>query len=859
MKSQHTILIIVSLIFTFGLSAQDNILDFRFSPPEWQTAICLPDDPHKTLVDKSGELLYHYKQGGREFGSRISIDFGADIKWVKQELYSPRVPIVKTYFKSDGLEIMQEAFADIEIREGSKIENSLRRLDDGGFLQNWANPQSHLDPSLKNIAVHMNGNIHYEISVQEGESRCIALVLCEGYWSETGKRVQTLSIEGAEQKTLDVIADIGHNEAGSFWFDARDINNDGKILISVEAASNGTDKNTILNGLWVFDPGTKHDGEALLNGEMDTSSKADLTNAMRGGPERDDIIIVRLKNTGSESRKYYPKIEVNTALPYSFHEESQKAVINNWESVTSSLSMIKTAKKDKYDNYIQLEVIQIPAGKTVEFFIQFSNGSSNDSGKHQVKTLKQVHKSRENAIEFWENNPLVPFNKVQIPDPGIQALMESSIRNIWQAREIKKGLPVFQVGPTCYRGLWIVDGAFLLEAATMLGAGDQARNGVAYELTTQKEDGRIESLTPDFWKENGILLWTCVRHAQLSQDKEWLESVWPNLQRVAEFIKTLRKRTFENDSQLDDGLQPAGTLDGGIGGTHYEYTNTYWNLTGLNAFIQAAKWLGRMEEAAKWQQEYNDFFEAFRNAASRDMAVDPIGNSYLPMLMGEDGKKQLSQRAQWAFCHAVYPGQIFSADDPLANGNLRMLEATEREGMVYGTGWDATGIWNYFASFYGHAWLWQGEGQKAATQLYAFGNHAAPTLVWREEQSLKGEQFRKVGDMPHNWASAEFIRLMIHLLAIDRGNELHLFEGLPTEWLKPGMVTKLSGIATPFGALTFELNVCKDGTSANLNIDALLDDSCENIILHLDTFDKRKEVVKLKPGRQNRLTIKINK
>ena len=122
----------------------------------------------------------------------------------------------------------------------------------------------------------------------------------------------------------------------------------------------------------------------------------------------------------------------------------------------------------------------------------------------------------------------MPWGRVQVPDAGIQALMDSSIRNIWQAREIKQGLPAFQVGPTCYRGLWIVDGAFLLEAAAMLGAGDQARNGVAYELTHQKADGRIEVMQ-NYWKENGIVLWTCVRHAQLTQDKAWLESVWPKL------------------------------------------------------------------------------------------------------------------------------------------------------------------------------------------------------------------------------------------------------------------------------------------------------------------------------------------
>ena len=40
------------------------------------------------------------------------------------------------------------------------------------------------------------------------------------------------------------------------------------------------------------------------------------------------------------------------------------------------------------------------------------------------------------------------------------------------------------------------------------------------------------------------------------------------------------------------------------------------------------------------------------------------------------------------------------------------MRPAESEGMVYGTGWAADGIWNYFASFYAHAWLWVGEGRQ---------------------------------------------------------------------------------------------------------------------------------------------------
>ena len=79
--------------------------------PSGRAAICLPDDPYKSLVDKSGELLYHYRQGGREFATRIAVEVTAGAVWKKQELLSPRVPIVRTYRAAPGLEIVEEAFA----------------------------------------------------------------------------------------------------------------------------------------------------------------------------------------------------------------------------------------------------------------------------------------------------------------------------------------------------------------------------------------------------------------------------------------------------------------------------------------------------------------------------------------------------------------------------------------------------------------------------------------------------------------------------------------------------------------------------------------------------------------------------
>ena len=819
----------------FAAEAGTGRVDFRYSPPEWQTAICLPDDPHKSLVDRSGELLYQYNQGGREFGTRVGVEVATNAVWEKQELLSPRVPIVRTRRAADGLEILEETFAVTDLRQTNApgVASPLQRIDSGGMNRDWAKPPAGLDASLRHIAVHTGGSIQYELAVPAGATRRVALALCEGWWKETGHRVQVLRVEGAEPKTVDTVADIGQNKAAAFWFDARDANGDGKIEIAVEAAPQAADKNTILNGLWVFPAEAKPDSGALLAGQLNSVALARNNAIKPGGLARNDLILVRVANPGPEAKTLQPRLIVDTTLGFAFQPDTQRVTVNDHETITASLKMTGLAEEKKSRRTIQLEALSVPAGQSAAFFVLYSGGGAIVV---EPATLDQALACRERAVAYWEKAPL-PFGRVQVPDVGIQALVDSSIRNIWQAREIKKGLPAFQVGPTCYRGLWIVDGSFLLESAAMVGAGSEARNGVAYELTFQKPDGRIEVMG-NFSKENGIVLWTCVRHAQLTQDKAWLESIWPKLEGVVGHIKALRQQTLENDTPLDDGLVPAGFPDGGIGGVHLEYTNPYWNLTGLNAFIQAARWLGKTDEAAAWQKEYDAFMASFRKAAQRDLAQDPHGNAYVPIIMGEPGKKELPQRAQWAFCHAVYPGQIFAQNDPLVASTMAMLEATEREGMVYGTGWDATGIWNYFASFYGHAWLWQGNGRKAAQILYAFANHAAPTGVWREEQSLIGEKFRKVGDMPHNWASAEFIRLTIHLLALDRGDELHLLEGFPREWAGPGMTTRLNGVATPFGPLDLTVQADQAGQTATLVVKPLAA-NCKAVIVHLPGIGKK--------------------
>jgi hypothetical protein len=159
-----------------------------------------------------------------------------------------------------------------------------------------------------------------------------------------------------------------------------------------------------------------------------------------------------------------------------------------------------------------------------------------------------------------------------------------------------------------------------------------------------------------------------------------------------------------------------------------------------------------------------------------------------------------------------------------------------KEGLPAETGWlPWRGVWSYAASFYAHVWLYAGRPDKAVDYLYAFANHAAPTRVWREEQSYIDSQLGQfIGDMPHNWASVEFIRLVRHLLVFEREDQLELLPGLPASWLVNDQPIRLVRTPTRFGPVTLDLQITGSDTAVlSLEIDSDRHPAPSAMVLHL--------------------------
>jgi hypothetical protein len=137
---------------------------------------------------------------------------------------------------------------------------------------------------------------------------------------------------------------------------------------------------------------------------------------------------------------------------------------------------------------------------------------------------------------------------------------------------------------------------------------------------------------------------------------------------------------------------------------------------------------------------------------------------------------------------------------------VALMEAVRREGIPSETGWSHhESVWTYKAAFVAEVYLWLGMRQAAHDTFVGFLNHASPQYCWREEQPLQNALVGSyVGDMPHNWASAECIRYIRHIFALEDGTSLHLLAGITEGELASGKPYILNATPTRFGRLDLQ-------------------------------------------------------
>jgi hypothetical protein len=409
----------------------------------------------------------------------------------------------------------------------------------------------------------------------------------------------------------------------------------------------------------------------------------------------------------------------------------------------------------------------------------------------------------------------------QLPSP-YQEFLIACTRNIQQCRDREGNATVFHVGPTIYRNFANVDLNFILEAARYLGYDTEAQEALDVSWAAQtKEGGVFANGGPHHWKDTGIAAFTVVRQAELSQDWSYFRKMQPKIVQAFAFLSSLRERAKrENSANGRYGLLARGFGDGGLDEMRSEFTNTAWVLAGLKAVLEAADHQNLSGyEAGK--QLYAELRQSFFAAVPQEMRQHPDGFEYLPMLMKEDPQwsaadewdRPRPQVGQWALSHSIYPGLVFAKNDPVVKGHIALMQSCTQEEIPAETGWiPHEGLWGYNASFVAHVYLWAGLSDWANQTFHGFLNHASPLYCWREEQPLQESAVAHyVGDMPHNWASAEVIRYLRHMMALEDGTSLRLLAGIRAAQLASEQPWRIGGSPTKFGHVNMALESVRDG------------------------------------------------
>jgi len=818
---------------------EKEVLDFRYKPDKDQCCIGWPDDFYKTIVAGDGRFCYRFNRANwvnDYFDVTLKASIVSDKKVVgfKQSLLDPKIAIVKTTSSVDDVKLTQFAFASAVT--GERPTDWIDTRADYLYL-NMENSSG--EEKAGQVVLNMKSNVRWVLS-DDGtkivEASHPDKVFCAV--SPACKKIE-YSNETDSDFIVDRIPQIEHLELADGKYDPRfksflvgwnqpmvfkykcepgkkykvafglienfysepgyrkqDYRIEGKTVLSVDAAEYGKAVPVIKT----FEA-TDTNGDGLLDLGVHSAEGTSDLNTVFG------CLFVFAADDCPTDQQILEGVYENKPL----------AVLDK-----NKLLEVKEVS-------IYFDEKQLRPGENFEALVTFLGGV-----KSSAADVGQAQKLLSDSINCWKKWE-IPYGNIQVADAEIQKLLDSCIRNIYQAREIKNNKPSFQVGPTFYRGTWAADGPFILEAVSYMGRLMEAREGLENQIDGDggPQDG--------FSKKHGLRLWMVRRHAQLSDDKIWLEKMWSRVEREVNSIKKYRQMTKKDSGAVNYGLMPDEFGDGGLGGKHKDYTSVYWTMAGLKAAIEMAEIMNK-PAARDWKAEYADYWKCFENARNRDKLTDEFGNTYVPVVMkGEE--QQMPQRGAWAFMQSIYPGRVFDMDDELMLGTVAMLDSHQKQGLILGTGWLPDGVWNYAASFYGHVHLWLGHGKKTAATFYAFANHASELLCWREEQNIVGSKFNMCGDMPHNWASGEFIRMARHMIMLERGNQLHLFEGLPIAWTGPGDKTVLKDIPTTFGKASVELEMSKDGKSANVRIAAPDRGSLEKIVLHLEQFDRKVKAV----------------
>lgn len=411
---------------------------------------------------------------------------------------------------------------------------------------------------------------------------------------------------------------------------------------------------------------------------------------------------------------------------------------------------------------------------------------------------------------------------ISLPTPTGRTIT-TTLRTTLAYLLIERDGAALRPGTRSYARSWIRDGALMSRALLELGHTAPVRDFIAWYAPHQYSSGRIPCCVDGRGADpvpehdsNGEFLYALAEYGRFTEDTAFVRRLWPRVTRAVDYLDSLRRvdRAPEYDSAalapFRGLLPPSISHEGYSAKPMHSYWDDFWALRGFTDAAAMAAMLGEAGAAARFAAVRDSFRTDLW--ASLDAAIERHGIDYLP------GSADLGDFDAPSTAIALAPG------GELASLPARAVERTfERYYAEFRARRDGTLAWEAYTPYelrVAGAFTRLGDAVRSRELVEYFLNDRRPLtwnewgeVVWRERDAPKF-----IGDMPHGWVGAEFIRSVLDWFAYERERDSALVvgAGIAPEWVLTAPGVAVRDLGTAYGPLSWWASGTADSVSVQL-------------------------------------------
>jgi len=460
----------------------------------------------------------------------------------------------------------------------------------------------------------------------------------------------------------------------------------------------------------------------------------------------------------------------------------------------------------------------VPARAARDVAIEIPFPGNNAHAPATLRDTAQVNRRLAAVEDRWAKT--LSAVSLELPPAAMDVVrtLRTAIANILIERDGVR----LQPGTRDYARSWIRDGALMSVALLRTGYPEPVREFAEWYAGFQQPNGSVpccvDSRGADPVPENdshGELIFLITSYYRYTHDRAFLRRMWPHIARAAAYIDSLRAQRMTPRYAAPEMRAYYGLLPQSI--SHEGYSakpmHSYWDdffaLRGLADAADAATALGLTNEARRLAAQRDELRRDIM--ASIRLAMDAHHIDFIP------GSVELGDFDATSTSIAVSPvGELANLPDSALrrtferywNGASRRPDSTTWKAY---TPYETRMIGTFVRLG------WRDRAQQLLSQFLGDRRPEAwnewAEVVWRDPRS---PDF--IGDMPHAWVGAEYVRSIMDCFAYERGSDSALVvgAGVPASWVDRARGLVARHLPTVHGSL--DLTMLGDARSVRVQL-----------------------------------------